>query len=295
MITTGWFATVLQIKASVLGATVPRVAFFVIFSLGVTYCHSLGYFVKSEVLNSLISNFACNLVLGLLLVFRTNTAYDRYWEGRKSWGIFTIGIRNLAREIKVGIREPTREAKLEKQQIFRLLIAYVIATKQHLRDQFIPSEFDDLLTDEQIQQLKDFHSPLLIITWISHYLHQQFEQGKFIDSLHFQMMINILNEIISALTACERIRNTTIPPAYVIYLRRLLLIYCLALPFSFVQNLGWWTPLVTGILSFILLGVEEIGAQIDDPFGYDPNDLPIEQICENLRDNVIQTSKWRDE
>ncbi|MFN3927014.1 MAG: bestrophin family ion channel [Pseudanabaenaceae cyanobacterium] len=256
MITTVWFATVLQIKASVLGATVPRVAFFVVFSLGVTYCHSVGYFVKSGVLNSLIGNFACNLVLGLLLVFRTNTAYDPYWEGRKSWGIFTIGIGNLAREIKVGIREPTREAKPDKQEVFRLLIAYVIATRQYLRDQFIPSEFDDLLTDEQIQQLKDFHSPLLIITWISHYLHQQFEQGKFIDPLHFQI----------------------------------LLIYCLALPFSFVQNLGWWTPLF-----FILLGVEEIRAQIDDPFGYDPNDLPIEQICENLRDNIIQTSKWRDE
>jgi putative membrane protein len=290
-----WFATALQIKASVAIAVFPRVLFFMLFSLGISYCHELGYSIKSEVLSNLVGNFACNLVLGLLLVFRTNTAYDRYWEGRRAWGTFTISIRNLAREIKVGIKENDLKDIKQKEQILRILIAFVIATKQHLRDQFVPEEYQDLVTPAQIQELKEAHSPLLITTWISHYLHQQFEKSKFIDPLHFQMMINILNDIVSALTTCERIRNTPVPPAYIIFLKRTLLIYCIALPFSLVTIVHWWTPLVAGILTFILLGVEEIGTEIDDPFGNDPNDLPIELICNNVRNNVLQTSAWRGE
>jgi putative membrane protein len=99
----GWFHTALQIRESVAIAILPRTLLFVLLSVVVVTTYELGYWSKPEIMGNLVGNVACNLVLGLLLVFRTNTAYDRYWEGRRAWGTFTISIRNLAREIKVGI------------------------------------------------------------------------------------------------------------------------------------------------------------------------------------------------
>jgi putative membrane protein len=284
-----WFRIALQIKESVAIAILPRVLLFIILSLVVSYGHAIGYWIKPEVLGNLVGNVACNLVLGLLLVFRTNTAYDRYWEGRRAWGTFTISIRNLAREIKVGIKELNPADKLQKEGIFHLLIAFVLVTKQHLRDENDPREIEPYVTKNEALQLNNSpHRPLLIITWLSNYLHHQFQNDRFIDPVHLLMMTNLLNDLVSALTSCERIRNTSVPPAYIIYLKRLLLIYCAALPFFLVSNMGWWTPVVVGIITFVLFGVEEIGTEIEDPFGHDPNDLPIELICRTVRHNVTE-------
>lgn len=279
----------LQVRESVAISIFPRVLLFVTLSLLVSYGHEIGYWLKPEVLGNLVGNVACNLVLGLLLVFRTNTAYDRYWEGRRAWGIFTVSIRNLAREIKVGIRELSPEDQQNKQGIFNLLICFVLITKQHLRDERDVLEIKTYLTPSQTMDLeKSPHRPLLIITWISSYLHRQFQNDRFIDPVHLLMMSNLLNDLVSGLTACERIRNTSVPPAYIIYLKRLLLIYCSALPFFLVGNLGWWTPPVVAVITFVLLGVEEISSEIEDPFGHDPNDLPIELICNTVRNNVTE-------
>jgi putative membrane protein len=95
-----------------------------------------------------------------------------------------------------------------------------------------------------------------------------------------------VNNLLEALTTCERISSTPIPLAYAIYLKRLLLIYCLSLPFQVVNTLHWWTSPVAIILSFVLLGIEEIGTEIENPFGDDANDLPLEEICTTILNNI---------
>ena len=94
-----------------------------------------------------------------------------------------------------------------------------------------------------------------------------------------------LNSLIEGLTGCERITRTPIPLAYSIYLKRLILIYCLSLTFNFGQDLGFSTAIFVGLVSFLLLGVEEIANEIEMPFGKDSNDLPLDQICENIMQN----------
>ncbi len=253
----------------------------------VVLSYEWGYWRNPEIPGDLVGNVACNLVLGLLLVFRTNTAYDRYWEGRRAWGTFTISIRNLAREIKVGIKETDQSDREAKKNALLMLTAFAIVTKQHLRDENDPSELEPLLSPEVIDALNQSrHRPLTIITWLSEYLHEQYQRQNVPEPMQLLSMTNLLNDLVAGLTTCERIRNTLVPPAYIIYLKRLLLIYCFCLPFFLVSKLHEYTILVVAIIDFVLLGVEEIGTEIEDPFGHDPNDLPIELICNTIKTNV---------
>jgi putative membrane protein len=282
-----WFHIALQIKESVAIAILPRTLLFVLLSVVVVIAYERGYWVKPEIMGNLVGNVACNLVLGLLLVFRTNTAYDRYWEGRRAWGTLTIGIRNLAREIKVGIRETNEKDREAKKNILLMLIAFAIVTKQHLRDEHDPRELESLLSPQWISQLNQSgHRPLTLITWVGEYLYRQYPQPTVTEQMQLLFLGNLLNDLVAGLTTCERIRNTLVPPAYIIYLKRLLLIYCFCLPFFLVSSLHWSTPIVVGIIDFVLLGVEEIGTEIEDPFGHDPNDLPIDTICQTIQANV---------
>ena len=282
-----WFHIALQIKESVAIAILPRTLLFVLLSVVVVIAYERGYWVKPEIMGNLVGNVACNLVLGLLLVFRTNTAYDRYWEGRRAWGTLTIGIRNLAREIKVGIRETNEKDREAKKNILLMLIAFAIVTKQHLRDEHDPRELESLLSPQWISQLNQSgHRPLTLITWVGEYLYRQYSQPTVTEQMQLLSLGNLLNDLVAGLTTCERIRNTLVPPAYIIYLKRLLLIYCFCLPFFLVSSLHWSTPIVVGIIDFVLLGVEEIGTEIEDPFGHDPNDLPIDTICQTIQANV---------
>lgn len=275
-----WFGVAFRYRGSVIPEILPRVVLCGLFGLFIYILHSIGLRVSYPVLSILIPN----LVLGLLLVFRTNTAYERYWEGRKAWGNMVNSIRNLGRQILVSIDEQSpREQKIAT---LHLLAAFAIACKLHLRHEPINAELEPLLSPYQYQKLQSMnHPPLEIMYWVSAYLQTVFQKGYIqiyqLDSLHV-----LVNELVNAIGACERIQNTPIPLAYAIHLKQLLLIYCLSLPFQMVEQVTWLTPIVVALISFTLLGIEEIGIQIEDPFGNDSNDLPLDRICHNILRNL---------
>jgi ion channel-forming bestrophin family protein len=280
-----WFSTALQLEGSIFPAVLPRVLLFGGFGVFVSFLHHASVPFEFRTLGDLTNNVACNLVLGLLLVFRTNTAYERFWEGRKAWGELVVNLRNLAREIQIGIVEDG-----EKKQSLQLLVAFAIATKLHLRHQPIADELTALIPPEFTLKLTPLQNPPLeIIRWISDYLQRSYRNHHMEDGNQRWVMNNLLNEVTAGLTSCERILSTPIPVAYSIYLKSLLLVYCIFLPFGLVERLDWWTGFVVAIVSFILLGVEEIANEIEDPFGTDPNDLPLDQICNTLLSNVEET------
>lgn len=275
-----WFSVALRYRGSVIPEVLPRVLLCGIFGLFIYILHYLKLRVSYPVLGILIPS----LVLGLLLVFRTNTAYERFWEGRKAWGIIVNNIRNLGRQILVTINDDPRES--EKIEALNLLGAFAIACKLHLRHEPINSELEPLLSPYQYQKLQSLnHPPLEIMFWLSQYLQSAHKQGH----LHIYQLnsLNILvNNLVDAIGACERIQNTPIPLAYAIHLKQLLLIYCLSIPFQIVEQVEWLTPIVVSLVSFTLLGIEEIGIQIEDPFGQDTNDLPLDLICKNILRNL---------
>lgn len=282
----GWFQTALIIRGSVLSVILPRIGFFAGLGLLTAWLHVLDPAIPFRILGDLTNNVACNLVLGLLLVFRTNTAYERFWEGRKAWGMIVVGIRNLAREIQVGNVDTDQTAIAEKQAALNGLIAFAIATKLHLRQQPITNELDAYLTPTILTTVTQSKNPPLALLQMLGYYLQELRRQQQIDSSQRFVLTEVLNTLVEGLTSCERIASTPMPIAYSIYLKRLILIYCGLLPFSLVDQLHWWTGAVVAIISFVLLGVEEIGNEIEDPFGTDPNDLPIDTICNTVVDSV---------
>jgi len=299
-----WLTMAFQFRGSVAPIVLPRVLGFTAFAYGISWLYQLKYIGASAVLESLTGNVVYNLVLGLLLVFRTNAAYDKFWEGRKLWGTLVVNIRNLAREIHVGsplgseeirvseeisgseeIRE-SAESKVAKFRVIKLLNAFAIATKLHLRQEPIDESLKALISESEALKLEQVSNPPLEITlWIGDYFHRQYRSQQ-IDSNRLNLLTYALNSLIEGLTGCERINKTPIPLAYGIYLKRLILIYCLSLPFHFVRDLGLWTAVFVGIVSFVLLGVEEIAHEIEMPFGKDPNDLPLDRICQDIIENT---------
>ena len=117
------------------------------------------------------------------------------------------------------------------------------------------------------------------------YLQDQTEQGK-LNRYQLSDMIKLLDQMVDVAGICERILKTPMPLAYSIHLKQLLMIYSLSLPFQFVDQVEWLTAPLTVLISFTLLGIEEIGIQIEDPFGHDSNDLPLDNICNAMQRNI---------
>ncbi len=277
-----WLKFIFQIKGSVIPAIFPRVLACCLFSLVISALYAQGVPIALPI-ESLIPS----IVLGLLLVFRTNTSYERFWEGRKQWGAISNTARNLARQIWVSIATPSPEEQEKKLITTRLLIAYAVATKRHLRSESpINPEMENLMPKAWCERLQNTSNPPLeIIFWIGNYLQTQSDNNR-LNPYQLSSMFKLLDVMVDALGACERILRTPIPLAYSIHLKQLILLYTLGLPFQMVGKLGWSTALVVGLVAFTVFGIEEIGIEIENPFGYDQNDLPLDRICQTLEKNI---------
>ncbi len=292
-----WLQLALQLKGSIILSVLPRSFFCGLFGLFITVLHYYKFPVSLPFLASLIPN----IVLGLLLVFRTNTAYDRYWEGRKCWGKIINSVRNLARRIWIVVEEKEMSDRTEKLTALNLIVAFAVATKLHLRQETVNHEVEQLVSPEQFEKLKRMNNPpLKVAFWLGDYLQLQHERDRL--NIHqLTAMHRLLDTLVDQLGCCERILKTPMPLAYAIHLKQLLLLYCLSLPFQMVGNLVWWTCPVVVLISFTLFGIEEIGIEIENPFGRDPNDLPLDTICETMLRNIadltslkpsVQADKW---
>ncbi|HEY9907801.1 MAG TPA: bestrophin family ion channel [Thermosynechococcaceae cyanobacterium] len=276
-----WFQLALQIQGSVIPAVLPRTLICGLFGVLISALFFLDVPVALPTLASLIPN----IVLGLLLVFRTNTAYDRFWEGRKIWGTLVNTVRNLTRQLWIAIQVESPEDQVEKIATLKMSVGFCVAMKLHLREEPI-DELEPLVSAPQFLKLKSMnHPPLEVAFWIGDYLQQQHDRRK-IDSYQLAALLKLLDTMVDCLGGCERILKTPIPLAYAIHLKQLLLLYCLSLPFQMVENLGWWTGTIVALISFTLFGIEEIGIEIENPFGHDANDLPLDTICATMLRNV---------
>lgn len=277
-----WFKIALQVRGSVIPSILPRVLLCGGFGVFISLLNFFNLPVSMPVLSSIVPS----IVLGLLLVFRTNTAYERFWEGRKAWGSLVNNVRNLARQIWVAIEEKDPQDIELKKSALRLLPAFAVAMKLHLRQEPINPELEPLMSPAQYQKLKSMNNPPLEIAfWVEDYLHEQYERNC-LDVYQLTSMKDLITSMIDVLGGCERILKTPIPLAYAIHLKQLLLLYCLALPFQMVNDLAWGTGPVVALISFTLFGIEEIGIEIENPFQHDTNDLPLDSICATMQRNI---------
>lgn len=281
------FKVVLRLQGSVITAILPSVLFFsgYGFLISFLYYHRIHLALpKINGVPNIVLTF--NLVLSLLLIFRTNTAYDRFWEGRKLWGALVNTVRNLARGIWIVIEEPQATRRAEKEAALRLVVAFAVAMKLHLRREPVNEELMALMSSFQYFKLKDTNHPSLEIAfWVEDYLQHQYELNR-VNAYQLTRLQNLVDELVNILGGCERILKTPLPLSYAIYLKQLLVLYSLILPLELVSGLSWWTGPVMAFISFIFFGIEELASELENPFGHDPNDLPLDFICNTLLRNI---------
>lgn len=166
----GWFRQLLRLRGSVIPAVLPRTLLCMVFAGLIYALHQRQWPVSVPILGTLVPS----LVLGLLLVFRTNTSYERFWEGRKLWGNVITLSRNLARHIWVAIAAPHPADHQAKVEAIHLLPAFAVAMKLHLRGQAPNSDLASLVSAPQFARLQTLQNPPLQITlWLAEYLQGQ--------------------------------------------------------------------------------------------------------------------------
>ncbi len=275
-----WLDHFFDYKGSLVREISGRVLLCTLWSAGVVYFNSAVMPIgMPSIIHTLVG-----LALGLLLVFRTNASYDRFWEGRKLWGGIVNETRNLTRSTEaflIHVPEARKEISL-------WTIAFAYGTMNRLREKVSFGAFEDELNPDEVKKAYDSgHPALYAAKKISQILQETKMEGKISDYAQVTMDQNV-QLLVDYLGGCERIHKTPLPFAYVVHLRRALIIYCFSLPFALVDMFDWkWAVIFdTLFLSYVFFGIEEIGVEIEDPFGEDENDLPLETICASIAKNT---------
>jgi putative membrane protein len=220
-------------------------------------------------------------VISLLLVFRTNTAYDRWWEGRKLWGALVNNSRNLA--IKLQAILPASNTASRK--FFRIMIPnYAFSLKNHLRNKYIPEDIEPV---EGLQIQPTQHIPNQIFSVIMTHVHELYRQQQ----ISGDQLITINRELQSFTDicgACERIRSTPIPFSYSVFIKKFIFFFVMTLPLGYVFTLHYLVIPVVVFIFYVLASLELIAEEIEDPFGFDANDLPTDSISANIRKHVAE-------
>jgi ion channel-forming bestrophin family protein len=285
-----WLQLILLLGNSIFVDILPWVVFFASYSFVLILIY---YLWKIPVLipenNHAISTLLLVFNLGLpsLLVFRTNTANERFWEARKLWGNLVNVVRNLTRDICIVVQAKHPKNQKEKEEILLLVVAFAIAMKLHLRSEKVNDELISLVSTNQFYNLKynSDHPPLQIAFWIGDYL--QFECDQ--NCIHIYQLValhSLVDNLVDILGGCERILKTPQPIIYSLVLRKLVIFYCLLLPLEVIHDLSGFTIVIVTFVSMILFGIEQIGSQLEQPFAHHPNALPLDLICNTILQNV---------
>ncbi|MDG2426771.1 MAG: bestrophin family ion channel [Flavobacteriales bacterium] len=256
---------------------------FGVYAAGLTYL-MLTYQESGGAHSSITVHSLLGFVIGLLLVFRTNTAYDRWWEGRKQWGSLVNTTRHLAIQTRA-LLKPTDPDSLETNKgseriaargvAMNLLIEYPCALAEHLRTAPLadgeahPPHRPNKMASELLQEA---------VRWTS--IEKWFDPRLYIG---MERSIARLTDITGA---CERIRNTPIPYNYNMFLKKFIFVYVMTMPLGLIGTFGYWSVPISVFALYIFGSLELLAEEIEEPFGHDASDLPLDALCETMERNV---------
>ncbi len=253
--------------------------------LGVAAYTALVAYLEADVFhvefkNSTIVHSLVGFVLSMLLVFRTNTAYDRWWEGRRIWGGIVNNSRNLALKLSVLVEDTaTRER-------FRILITnQVMAMKWHLRKGFNANDFEESERYPIAEFKRWQHMPNAIMQAIYREVEELYRTKK-ISGEQLIYLNAELQSFTDHIGACERIQKTPIPYSYSMFLKKVIFLYIFTMPIGFVVEFGYWAVVIIPLVFYIFASIEVLAEEIEDPFGQDTNDLPLNRMSNTVRDNL---------
>lgn len=271
-----WMKVLTQTHGSVMPRLLARLGSVALVAVAATYLFETRHFKFSPVAHTLVG-----AALGLLLVFRTNTSYDRYWEGRKLLGGSVNRLRDLLRQVAGSVSGEVGQTLC--QELRRRILIFFGLQRQYLRNERDLAFASDQLTETEKAALEPLTArPVAYLTCISSLLAHTYRDGLINGELYRNLDQNVTS-LMDNLGGAERIVKTPVPFAYAQHIKGFLFIFCFTLPFVLAEPTGRWNPLASAAVAYALFGIEEIGVEIEDPFGDDPNDLPIEAMEESLK------------
>lgn len=279
-----WFKMLFIWEGSVLPKILPRLLFLFILSVGVVAANGRLLTFKIPLNPAPFTLFG--IALALFLGFRNNASYDRFWEGRKLWGAVLNDTRSLARQSFT--LSSYQAASVEINEFINLLIAYTYALKHQLRSTDADEDLKRLLPADILEKVRGaVYKPVMLIIEMGSWVQKRKCDGTIdiMAQLAFDQNLNKLSDIVGG---CERIASTPIPYTYSVLLHRTVYLYCLLLPFGFVDSLGWFTPLITVFIAYTFVALEAIADEIEEPFGIEPNDLALNEMSRMIENTLLE-------
>jgi ion channel-forming bestrophin family protein len=281
-----WLSFILYFpKSDTFRKLIPMMFVVAIYSYLICYLEMdyLHLSQNSHAKNITLMHGLLGFVISLLLVFRTNTAYDRWWEGRKLWGSLTNNSRNLALKLASILKNE------EDRAFFKITIpSYAAALRDHLRREQTRIELFDPVTTKSRKKIEldeSKHIPNQIAGIMYNKIRELQDEGK-ITGYDLMYLNTELQSFTDICGACERIRNTPIPYAYSMFIKKFIFFYVTTLPVGYVFSLGYYVIPVVVFIFYVLASLELIAEEIEEPFGRDSNDLPVNRMAMSIQKHV---------
>lgn len=266
---------------SVLPRLLPRLILLLLLSFVVVYLHGTIFTFKVPLNPAPLTLFG--FVLALFLGFRNSASYERFWEGRKLWGSLLNYTRSLTRQALTLGNNSTAVA-----DFVPLLSAFTYALKHQLRGTDARPDLETRLNKQQFAVVAAAkYKPVVLTRLMAEWVQQKRAENKIdaIQQARFDENFDKLEEIVGG---CERILSTPIPYSYRVLLHRTVYIYCFLLPFGLVDSLGWFTPFIVAFVAYTFVAFEAIADEIEEPFGTDANDLPLNNMCAMIEHTIYE-------
>lgn len=237
------------------------------------------------------------LPLGIFLGFRNNTAYDRFWEGRKLWGALVNTSRSLTRQVLTLIEpedalpdgvDAATKAKVDvfQTKLVHLVIGFVHALRHHLRDTSPFEVLGHILGEAEAERFRGQDNvPYAMLQRMGEMIADA-RHERWVHPYNVPIFENSLVALTDIQGACERIKSTPIPYSYTVLMHRIVGVYCTLLPFGLMDTVKWATPGVVLAISYCFFGLDAIGDELEQPFGLDINDLPLKSISRTIERNL---------
>lgn len=232
------------------------------------------------------------IALAIFLGFRNSASYDRFWEARKLWGMLLVASRSLLRQGQTLARHAPGEPAV--RQLAALQIAFACQLRHQLRRTSSKADLGRLLPPELADRVgRAEYACVMLLREMGRWVQAQQAAGRLSDA-GVRAMDSTLNELTAYHGGCERLANTPIPYAYSVLLHRTVYIYCTLLPFSLVDAVGVFTPLISVFISYAFMALDAIASELEEPFGTEPNDLALDAMCITVERSLLEMNDAAD-
>ncbi|WP_130099314.1 bestrophin family protein [Enterobacteriaceae bacterium] len=282
-----WLALIFVWHGSVLSKIFTRL--FLNFLLSVAVILMLPWYASLGIKLTVAPFSILGVAIAIFLGFRNNACYARYVEARLLWGQLMIAARSLLREVKNTLPDDSAIG-----EFVRLQIAFAHCLRMTLRRQPVEATLSRYLTPADLATVVQSSSPAnRILLLMGNWLAVRRREGQLSDIL-FHSLNNRLNDMSVVLAGCERIANTPVPFAYTLILHRTVYLFCILLPFALVVDLHYMTPFISVLVSYTFIALDALAEELEDPFGTENNDLPLDAICNAMEIDLLQMNDETD-